>query len=200
MRDPRVWAMVLNLRQEWAADSQNRLPTPPRDQTSHQARTHNVRCGQTDPGPDRGEAPKTVAHAAETLAVELITRAVETTGDPNPYRRLTDLSRKLPPRIGIRLTLRDHGLLIEVWDSDKTPPQYMDAHLAVAGSMSLEWDCYQPRGGGKVIRADLGIPKPQQAITNLRLVRQVRRRGRRLGWWGWCRVGCVRWCRVGRCT
>ena len=71
-----------------------------------------------------------LATDAETLAVELITRAVETTGNPNPRPCFTELSKNRPPSIGIRITQRDHGLLIEVWDSDPTPLQGADAHLA----------------------------------------------------------------------
>ncbi|MGH3973463.1 MAG: hypothetical protein ACRDS9_09065, partial [Pseudonocardiaceae bacterium] len=45
-----------------------------------------------------------LATDAETLAVELITRAVETTGNPNPNPRLTELSKNPPPNVGIRMT------------------------------------------------------------------------------------------------
>lgn len=53
-----------------------------------------------------------LATDAETLAVELVTRAVETTGNPNPHPSFTELSKNRPPSIGIRITQRDHGLLI----------------------------------------------------------------------------------------
>jgi hypothetical protein len=61
-----------------------------------------------------------LATDAQTLAVELVTRAVETTGNPNPHLTFTQLRNKPPPNIGIRITQQDHGLLIEVWDSDPT--------------------------------------------------------------------------------
>lgn len=114
-----------------------------------------------------------LANDAEMLAVELITRAVETTGDPNPCRRLTELSKKLPPRIGIRITHRGNGLLIEVWDSDSQAPSRTDAHLSTVGELSLEWSWYPTNGGGKVIWAELGIPRPRQCEPSQSLPRRT---------------------------
>ena len=99
-----------------------------------------------------------LATDAQRLAVELVTRAVETTGNPNLRPHFTELSKKRPPNIGIRITQQDHGLLIEVWDSDPTPPQGTDTHLATVANVSQEWGCYRPRGGGKVIWAKLTVP------------------------------------------
>jgi hypothetical protein len=99
-----------------------------------------------------------LATDAETLVVELVTRAVKTTGNPNPRPSFTELSRNRPPNIGIRVSLKGNDLLIEVWDSDRTPLQGADAHLAVVTNVSQDWGCYQPRGGGKVIWAELGAP------------------------------------------
>jgi hypothetical protein len=99
---------------------------------------------------------------AQTLAVELITRAVETTGNPNPRPRFTELSKKRPPNIGIRITQQDHGLRIEVWDSDPTPPQDADTHLATVAKPGEKWSCYRPRGGGKDIWAELGMPRQRR--------------------------------------
>jgi hypothetical protein len=106
-----------------------------------------------------------LATDAETLAVELITRAVETTGNPNPRPSFTELSKNRPPNIGIRITQRDHGLLIEVWDSVPTPPRdaYLDSHLSIVEEISHDWGCYRPRGGGKVIWAELGVRRQHHA-------------------------------------
>lgn len=101
-----------------------------------------------------------LAKDAQRLAVELITRAVETTGKPDPHLRYTELRENPPPLIGIRVSMRDHGLLIEVWDSDSTPPHDTDAHLSAVATIS-QWSCYRPRGGGKVIRVELA-PRPIQ--------------------------------------
>ena len=77
--------------------------------------------------------------------------------------RFTELLKDRLPNIGIRITQRDHGLLIEVWDSDPTPPQGADAHLTTVANVSQEWGCYRPRGGGKVIWAELGMPRQHRA-------------------------------------
>ncbi len=100
-----------------------------------------------------------IAGDTERVAVKLITRAVETTGNPDPYVRYTKLPNP-PPLIGIRVSHEGHGLLIEVWDSDPTPPQdaHLDNHLSTVAEISQQWGCYQPRGGGKVICAKLIIP------------------------------------------
>jgi hypothetical protein len=59
--------------------------------------------------------------------------------------------------IGIRVSMKASGLLVEVWDSDPTPPQgsYLDSHLSSVAEISHRWNCYQPRSGGKVIWAEL---------------------------------------------
>lgn len=105
-----------------------------------------------------------LANAAEGLAVELIARAVETTGNPDPCPRYTDLLRNPPPLIGIRVSVKGNGLLIEVWDSDPTPPHdsHLDSHLATVAEISQQWNCYQPRSGGKVIWAELATPQQRQ--------------------------------------
>jgi hypothetical protein len=91
-----------------------------------------------------------LATDAETLAVELVTRAVETTGNPKPRPRFTEVPKNRPPNIGIRITQQVHGLLIEVWDSDPTPPQDADAHLVTVANVSQDWDCYRPAAAGKL--------------------------------------------------
>jgi hypothetical protein len=62
-----------------------------------------------------------LATDAETLAVGLITRAVETTGNPNPHLRYTEVLKNSLPLIGIRVSRKGSGLLIEIWDSDPHP-------------------------------------------------------------------------------
>jgi hypothetical protein len=104
-----------------------------------------------------------LAKDAETLAVELVTRVVETTGNPKPCPRCSELSKDRPPNIGIRITQGDHGLFIEVWDSDRTPPQGADAHLTIVANVSQDGGCYRPGGGGKVIWAELAVPRQRRA-------------------------------------
>lgn len=105
---------------------------------------------------------RNLADAAERVAAELIARAVEITGNPDPHPRYTDLGDL--QIISIRVSLKDIGLLIEVWDRDPTPPQdyYLDNHLSRVCEISPRWSCYRHRGG-KVIWAELAIPQQGQA-------------------------------------
>jgi hypothetical protein len=102
-----------------------------------------------------------LADTAERVAIELITRAVETTGNPNPHPRYSELGEL--HIIGIRVSAKGSSLLIEVWDRDPSPPQdsSLDNHLSTVEEISQEWNCYRPRSGGKVIWAELA-PRPIQ--------------------------------------
>jgi hypothetical protein len=108
-----------------------------------------------------------LSHAAERVAAELIARAVETTGNPDPNPRYTDLGEL--HIIGIRVSRQGNCLLIEVWDSDPTPPQdaYPDNHLSLVAEISHQWSYYRPRSGGKVIRAELHRPEQRQVGEQL---------------------------------
>lgn len=99
-----------------------------------------------------------LADAAEQVAAELITRAVETTGNPDPHPRYINLGEL--HIIGICVSLHGDSLLIEVWDSDPTPPPdaYLDHHLSTVADISQQWSCYRPDRGGKVIWAELALP------------------------------------------
>lgn len=104
-----------------------------------------------------------LADAAERVAVELIARAVETTGNPDPNPRYTELGEL--HIIGIPVNYRGNGLVIEVWDSDSTPPPMptsITTYRPVA-DISNQWSCYQPDSGGKVIWAELAMQKQPQA-------------------------------------
>jgi hypothetical protein len=95
---------------------------------------------------------------AERIAIELIARAVETPGNPNPHPCYSDLSEL--HIIGIRVSVKGSGLLIEVWDCDPSPPQdsSLDSHLPTVEEISQGWSCYRPRSGEKVIWA---VPAPR---------------------------------------
>jgi hypothetical protein len=97
-----------------------------------------------------------LAGLAEQVAVELIARAVETTGNPAPNPSYTNLGDV--PNICICISIYRTGLLIEVWDSDATPPAYRDGHLSIVKKLCQRLDCYHPYTGGKVIRAELTVP------------------------------------------
>lgn len=107
-----------------------------------------------------------LADTAERVAVELISRAVETTGIPQPHPAWAELDRL--QLISIQLRWTGRRLLIQVWDSDTTPPireqprdLCLDGHLLTVEEASQRWDCYQPRNGGKVIWAELALPSPR---------------------------------------
>ncbi|MGH3778150.1 MAG: hypothetical protein ACRDRR_20845 [Pseudonocardiaceae bacterium] len=117
-------------------------------------------------GTARGWGFHYLANDAERLADELITRAVETTGNPDPHLSYIGLL-KPPPLIGIRISLKNGGLLIEVWDSDPTSPlpaegSYLDDHLTAVQERAQRWNWYRPDGGGKIIWAELAPRQPQR--------------------------------------
>lgn len=103
-----------------------------------------------------------LADAAEKVAVELIARAVETTGNPDPNPRYTDLGEL--HIIGICVSQHGDSLRIEVWDSDPAPPPdaYLDHHLSTVEKISQQWN-YYPVSGGKVIWAELALPEQRHA-------------------------------------
>jgi len=98
--------------------------------------------------------------AAEQVAVELVSRAVKTTGLPNSPPRWTELDNEDIPLIKVRLQLEYPNLFIDIWDRDSTPPNdpNLDHYLMKVDEISQQWGYYQPRGGGKVIWAALGTP------------------------------------------
>ncbi len=103
--------------------------------------------------------PLDVADAAKRVATELITRAVEITGNPDPYPHWSQLGEL--HIIGIRVSPKINSLLVEVWDSDPTPPDGYDGHLSIVAKTSQQWNWYRPDGGGKVIWAKL-VTNPVQ--------------------------------------
>ena len=103
-----------------------------------------------------------VEHAAEEVARELVSRAVKTTGLPDPHARWTELEEDDVPLIEVRLWLEYPSLFIEVWDCDSASPfpaqgAYLDDHLTAVHEQARRWNWYR-RGGGKVIWAELGTP------------------------------------------
>lgn len=112
-----------------------------------------------------------LADSAERVAVELISRAVETTGIPQPHPLWTELDRL--QLISIQLHWTGRNLLIQVWDSDTTPPIHeqqprdlcLDSHLLAVEEISRRWDYYQPRSGGKGIWAELAPPSPHPIFS-----------------------------------
>lgn len=121
----------------------------------------------------------------ERVAVELVTRAVKTTGKRGPVPRDIELRNKpLPMLVGVRVCLLDAHVLVEVWDSDDASPlpndgEFLDEHLAVVNEIS-RWNWYPSTpGAGKVIWAKVAlvakrtagsfnIPEPAEPINPMR--------------------------------
>ncbi|HUR02165.1 MAG TPA: hypothetical protein VM347_06485 [Nonomuraea sp.] len=100
---------------------------------------------------------------AEQVGAHLIARAVETTGNPDPNIRYTDLDPARLHVVGIRVHRRANALIIDVWDTDPTPPlpapsDYLDHHLAAVHVLARLWRWYPAPRGGKVIWAEVAPP------------------------------------------
>jgi hypothetical protein len=123
-------------------------------------------------------------HIAETAAVvvsELVTdtvrragRSADTLGDPHrcgtcrrpldgPYADLRDTQRFV-----LTLAKTPTSLFVEIYDLDQTPPVAGEAGspdeggqaLSLVAVVSRTWNCYRPTGGGKVVWAELTVPRP----------------------------------------
>ena len=103
------------------------------------------------------------AETAELLVSELVTNAVRFTGDP--ARTLRYSERANASLISLSLRHFREGLLIEVYDTDDTPPVLSrhDDHaesgrgLVLVNALSKEWSYFFPPGGGKVVYCVLEI-------------------------------------------
>ena len=97
------------------------------------------------------------AQAAELLVSELVTNAVRFAG--HPARTLRYSERTSASLIALSLRHFRERLLIEVYDTDDTPPALArpgdDAEsgrgLVLVSALSKEWSYFFPSGGGKVV-------------------------------------------------
>ena len=97
------------------------------------------------------------------LVSELVTNAVRFSG--NPARTLRYSERADASLISLSLRHFPEGLLIEVWDSDNSPPVLCGADpdaengrgLMLVDALTKEWSYFYPPGGGKVIYCFLEI-------------------------------------------
>jgi len=102
-----------------------------------------------------------IEDAAEQATGHLIARAVETTGHPDPNPRYADIDPASVANVGVRVHRRAEALIVDVWDTDPTPPDPAtpDEHLAVVAVLARRWASYpSPCGGGKVIWAEIAPP------------------------------------------
>jgi anti-sigma regulatory factor (Ser/Thr protein kinase) len=106
---------------------------------------------------------KGTAETAELLVSELVTNAVRFAGGPAHTLRYS--GRGSPGLISLSLRHFREGLLIEVYDTDDTPPVLSGADddaesgrgLILVNALSKEWSYFFPPGGGKVVSCILEI-------------------------------------------
>ena len=104
----------------------------------------------------RGMSEST-ADTAVLIVSELVTNAVRFAGDP--VRALQCSERPDTGLIGLSLRQFRDGLLIEVYDTDDSPPEISDADadaengrgLLIVGAVSKEWSYFPLSNGGKVV-------------------------------------------------
>ena len=97
------------------------------------------------------------AETAELLVSELVTNAVRFAGDP--ARTLRYSERADASLISLSLRHFTQGLLIEVWDTDNSPPVLCDVDadaengrgLMLVDALAKKWSYFYPPGGGKVV-------------------------------------------------
>jgi len=89
--------------------------------------------------------------------------------DPQPAAPAFDVA----PTIHFRLSIRQGMLIIEVWDMSTDPPilQLPDSEslhgrgLNIVHLESDLWGTYFPKGGGKVVWAEVAIPKGKTQVA-----------------------------------
>lgn len=93
--------------------------------------------------------------AAEQAVAELVTDAVRTTGVDVHHPEPIDLIRLNLKLIKIMVSHRRDAVLIEVWDTDSTPPEQQ-----IKPKSSPLRTHYLPDIGGKVVRVELPFGNP----------------------------------------
>ncbi|MEU7739086.1 hypothetical protein [Nonomuraea sp. NPDC049158] len=95
---------------------------------------------------------------AERTAGHLLARAVENTGHPDPNPRYSDINPATIAAVSIRVHRRVDALIIDVWDTDPTPPDTTppDPHMSAVGALARRWGTYPSPCGGKVMWAEIG--------------------------------------------
>ena len=104
------------------------------------------------------------AETAELLVSELVTNAVRFAGSPTPAQQYSD--RVSAGVIWLSIRHFGEGLLIEVFDTDASPPVLTDAAedaengrgLLLVDALSKEWSYFFPSCGGKVVYCFIEIP------------------------------------------
>jgi len=123
------------------------------------------------------------ADTAELLVSELVTNAVRFASGPVPAQEYSD--RVNAGIIWLSVRHFGEGLLIEVFDTDASPPVLTDAAkdaengrgLFIVDALSKQWSYFFPPGGGKVVYCFIEIAMPQRLPTSPRPVRDWIRHG-----------------------
>lgn len=100
-----------------------------------------------------------LADTCTLLVSELVTNAIKAVGVTTSPLRYRELRSRRIGIIRMRLTLRGHAVLVEVWDEDPTPPELLDADpeddsgrcLQLVSLLSRSWGYYPSGAGGKVV-------------------------------------------------
>ena len=105
---------------------------------------------------------------AELVVSELVTNAVEATGVTTPNPGWAELEKV--PLITVRIRAHGDGFSIQVWDSSKEPPVQPAAGaeddaesgrgLFIAHALARQVGHFFPKGGGKVVWAELALEAP----------------------------------------
>jgi anti-sigma regulatory factor (Ser/Thr protein kinase) len=101
---------------------------------------------------------------AELVLSELVTNAVNVTGNTNPKPRWSELHNLA--LITVRLVITQDSVVIEVWDRDPSPPVLKQPEeadeagrgLLIVGALCRRWDYFFPESGGKAVWGELAIP------------------------------------------
>ena len=123
------------------------------------------------------------ADTAELLVSELVTNAVRFASGPIPAQQYS--GRVNAGIIWLSVRHFSAGLLIEVFDTDASPPVFTDAAedaengrgLFIVDALSKQWSYFFPLGGGKVVYCFIEIPVPERLPTSPRPVRDWIRHG-----------------------
>ncbi|MFC1419371.1 ATP-binding protein [Streptacidiphilus cavernicola] len=105
---------------------------------------------------------------AELIASELVTNAVKATGVTMPNPGWGDLEKVA--LINVRLAAHRDGVSIQVWDASLEPPVQPAAGAAagaeggrglfIVRAVARQVGHFYPRGGGKVVWAELALDAP----------------------------------------
>jgi anti-sigma regulatory factor (Ser/Thr protein kinase) len=108
------------------------------------------------------------AETAELLVSELVTNAVRYASGPVPAEQYS--GRVNAGIIWLSVRHLGDGLLIEVFDTDASPPVFTDPDedaesgrgLFIVDALSKQWSYFFPSGGGKVVYCFIEMPMPQR--------------------------------------